>query len=251
MLDCMNQSFPMVLGQLPHRVKLNKKAKISEQKKFLAKETGISGLGASIRTIYADKPTIAKLYEIANHFQIRILRSLNQSLADEEISFILSAENTVAFCDYCKYIGLVFSIDDENRKPYEVPNISQLYEDFGLVSWIVVNSRVDVVPKERRCSIPVFQSPLETVWGIAVHCGTRKEYEQYIQENTNNDTMITMITDCVNGYLQYTGFTEIEVKPSKEALDFMLRSAVPNRDETHVSDLGQISTQDMLRRMSC
>ncbi len=247
MLDCMRQSFPMVLGQLPRRIKLNKKAKISEQKKFLAKETGISGLGASIRTIYADKQTISRLYEIANHFQIRILRSLNQSLADEEISFILSAENTVAFCDYCKYLGLAFSIDDENRKPYEVPNLTQLYEKFELVSWIVVNSREDVVPKERRC-MPALKSPLETVWGIAVHCGARSEYEQYVQENANNDTIIT---DCVNGYLQYTGFTEIEVKPSKEALDFMLRSAVPNRDKTHVSELDQISIQDMLRRMSC
>lgn len=27
MLDCVRQSFPMVLGQLPHRIKLNKKAK--------------------------------------------------------------------------------------------------------------------------------------------------------------------------------------------------------------------------------
>ena len=43
MLDCKNQSFPAVLNQLPHRVKLNKKAKISEQKKFLAKEAGILG----------------------------------------------------------------------------------------------------------------------------------------------------------------------------------------------------------------
>ncbi len=76
MLDCVRQSFPMVLGQLPHRIKLNKKAKISEQKKFLAKETGISGLGASIRTIYADKQTISRLYEIANHFQIRIPKTL-------------------------------------------------------------------------------------------------------------------------------------------------------------------------------
>lgn len=110
-----------------------------------------------------------------------------------------------------------------------------------------MNSREDVVPKERRC-MPALKSPLETVWGIAVHCGARSEYEQYVQENANNDTIIT---DCVNGYLQYTGFTEIEVKPSKEALDFMLRSVVPNRDKTHVSKLDQISIQDMLRRMSC
>lgn len=50
MLDCKNQSFPAVLDQLPHRVKLNKKTKISEQKMFLAKEAGILGLGGSIRT---------------------------------------------------------------------------------------------------------------------------------------------------------------------------------------------------------
>lgn len=238
MVDCKNQSFPAVLNQLPHRVKLNKKAKISEQKKFLAKEAGILGLGGSIRTIYVDKTTIAKLYEIATHFQIRILKSLNTSLDEEEMSFILNPENTVAFCDYCKYLGFDFSIDDENRKPYETPNLCELYKDFGPVSWVVVN----------YLKTNISRSQVESAFGIAVHCGTRREYEKYIHDNSNDDTVVT---DCVDGYLQYTGYTILGFEPSKTAIDFLLNSAVPDRDKAHVSDLAQSSTQDMLEQMSC
>lgn len=241
MLDCKNQSFPAVLDQLPHRVKLNKKTKISEQKMFLVKEAGISGLGGSIRTIYADKTTIAKLYEIATHFQIRILKSLNTSLDEEEMSFVLNPENTVAFCDYCKYLGFNFSIDDENRKPYKTPNLCELYKDFGPVSWVVVN----------HLKTNISQNQVGSACGISIHCGNRREYEKYIHDNSNDDTVDTVITDCVDGYLQYTGYAILGFEPSKAAIDFLLNSAVPNRDKTHVSELDQISTQDMLRRMSC
>lgn len=83
------------------------------------------------------------------------------------MSFVLNPENTVAFCDYCKYLGFDFSIDDENRKLYETPNLCELYKGFGPVSWVVVN----------YLKTNISRSQVESAFGIAVHCGTRREYE--------------------------------------------------------------------------